>query len=847
MKKPDSPPRLALRLLEIFSGWEDDYGAAGDFEEFYRALAQDRGIRKARLACWKQVLAAFPGYIKNIFIWSEAMLKNYFRIAVRNMWKSKGHSFINIAGLAMGMACCLVILFWVRQELGFDRFHERADRLYRVIFSVEKMNFQGSALMAPLADHLQRTFPEIAAATVFSPRSESKISFGLEKGTTAEGSYVGPAFFKMFTFPFLKGAPETAFSAPSSIVITEDLAQKLFGSADPLGKTLKLNDGNRDLTVSGVLRKIPRNSTLRFDYLLAYEIAPSWMKTWDVKSTPIFVRLQDAADPADVGRKIAGVLDVRHPDWHNTLKLQPLTDIHLHELGGSGRILYVYVFSALALVVLLIAFINFMNLSTARAEKRAKEIGIKKVLGSRRSQLIGQFLTESTILAFMALALAAVIVKIALPSLNAMLMDPLEMRLSWSLAAAVLGLTFITGLLAGSYPAFVLSSFEPAAAFKGRRGRSRGASLRKILVVGQLALSTFFIVSVLVLQGQLRFIRNRDLGFDKANVVILDLPGALDANSAALKEALLKNPDVVDASLSSYSLEKWGSSSSPEWPGKQPDQIFDMGIGWVDEDFLRTVGLKMAEGRFFSKDFPGDLGQAWVINEAAVKAMGMVRPLGQKISMSLGEKIEGTVIGVVKDFHTESLQTPVRPFALIYSRRAGQMLIRIRPGNTARTLQAIESQVRKLVPNDPFRFRFLDQSLDRLYQSDQVTGKLVVYTAGLALLISCLGLFGLVSFLAEQRTREIGIRKVMGATTAWVVMFFMKDILKSVLIAGAISTPLSYWMAHEWLRRYAVRISVDPWIFLTAGVFVAAVALLTVSSQSLKAALARPSESLKYE
>jgi putative ABC transport system permease protein len=834
-------------LLDRFSGWEDDYGAAGDFEEFYRLLADEHGVRRARRACWRQALAAFPGYLKNIIIWSDAMLKNYFRIAFRNLWKHKGYSFINIAGLAVGMACCLIILFWVRQERSFDRFHERADRLYRVIFSVEKMNFQGSALMAPLADHLHQNYPEIAAATIFSSMSGSKISFGLGKGTTAEGSFVEPAFFKMFTFPFLKGVAETAFSDPSSIVITEDLAQKIFGSADPVGKTLKLNDGNRDLTVSGVLRKIPRNSTLQFDYLLSYEIAPSRMKTWDVKRTPIFVRLQDAADPADVSRKIAGILDVRHPDWHNTLKLQPLTDIHLHELGGGGRILYIYVFSALALIVLLIAAVNFMNLSTARAEKRAKEIGIKKVLGSSRYQLIGQFLTESMIFSFIALALATVFVKIALPSLNALLMDPLEARLSWLLTAAILGITFLCGLLAGSYPAFLLSSFDPAATFKGRRGRSRGASLRKILVVGQLALSVFFIVSVLVLNGQMRYIRNRDLGFSKTNVVILELPGALDDKSLVLKDALLNNPNVASASLASSSLEEWESSSSPDWLGKQPDQVFDMGIAWVDEDYLPTLGLKMATGRFFSKDFQGDLGQAWVINEAAVKAMGMTNPVGQKISMLLGEKLEGTIVGVVKDFHTESLRAPVRPFALIYSRGAGQMLIRIRPGNAAPILKSIETQVRKIVPNDPFLFRFLDQSLDRLYKADQVTGKLIIYAAGMALLISCLGLFGLVSFLAEQRTKEIGIRKVMGASTAWVVMFFMKDILKSVLIAGLISTPLSYWIAHIWLRRYAFRISVEPWFFMTAGAFVAVIALLTVSLQSLKAALARPAESLKYE
>ena len=847
MKNPASPPRLALRLMELFSGRRNDYGAAGDIEEYYRDIADQHGIRRARRACWKQVLAAFPGYAINVLNWSKSMLKSYFRITLRNLWKYKGSSFINIAGLALGIACCLIIMFWVRQEMSFDRFHANSDRLYRVVFSVEKENYRGWVLMAPLAGYLQQTYPEIAEATVFASIRESKISFGPDKGTTADGSFVDPAFFKMFTLPFLKGAPEAAFSNPSSIVITEELADKLFTGEDPVGKTLKMNDGKRDLTVSGVLRKIPRHSTLQFDYLLSYEIAPLWMKTWDIKSTPVFVRLREGADPADVSGKIAGVVSTRHPDWHNVLGLQPLTEIHLHELSGGGRILYVYVFSALAFVVLLIAAVNFMNLSTARAEKRAKEIGIKKVLGSSRTQLVGQFLTESMILSFIALVLAAVFVKFMLPSLNALLMDPLEVRLSGSFVAAILGITLFTGLVAGSYPAFLLSSFEPAAAFKGRGGRSRGASLRRVLVVGQLALSTIIIAAVLVLNSQMRFIRSRDLGFDKANVVILSLSGALDNNSAVLKEAILNNPDVVSASLASNSLEDWGSSSSPDWAGKRPDQLFDMGIAWVDEDYLRTLGLKMAEGRFFSRDFPSDAGQAWIINEAAVRAMGMANPLGQKISMPLGEKIEGTIVGVVKDYHTESLQTPVRPFVLICSRSASQMLIRIRPGTTAQALKTIESQVRAIVPNDPFVYRFLDQSLDRLYKADQVTGKLIIYAAGLALLISCLGLYGLVSFLAEQRTKEIGLRKVMGASTVRIVMFFMKDTLRSVVIAALISTPLAYGFAERWLRRYAFRISVEPWVFLVAGVVVAAIALLTVSYQSLKAALARPADSLRFE
>ena len=363
--------------------------------------------------------------------------------------------------------------------------------------------------------------------------------------------------------------------------------------------------GSGILIVSGVLGKIPRNSTLQFDYLLSYEIAPAWMKSWDVKTTPVFVRLRDSADPADVGRKIAGVLDARHPDWHNTLKLQPLTEIHLHELGGGGRILYVYVFSALALVVLLIAVINFMNLSTARAEKRAKEIGIKKVLGSRRSQLIGQFLIESTIFAFLALVLAAVFVKIALPRLNALLMAPVEMRLTWPLAVAVLGITLLTGLLAGSYPAFLLSSFAPVTVFKGRRGRSRGASLRKILVVGQLALSAVFIVSVLVLNSQMRYIRNRDLGFDKTNVVMLELQGALSGQSAVLKETLSRKSERRERDASaSHTHGELGKLILPRLAGEAARPDFRHGDRLGGRRLSADLGIEDGRRTVFFQGFP---------------------------------------------------------------------------------------------------------------------------------------------------------------------------------------------------------------------------------------------------
>jgi putative ABC transport system permease protein len=849
---------LGRKILAFFLPAGERESLLGDLDEIEIEIAARRGPMKARMWRRLQILRLTMSSILDSVVWRNTMMKNYWKMTWRNLKKHPGYTAINIAGLAAGLACCLVILIWCRSELSFDRFHADSDRLY-LVFTKWNEGEYGNYLPGPLAAHLKQSFPEIAEASVFSESSNLKVSYGPDKGVFAVSALVEPSFLKMFTFPLLQGDPRTALADPASVVITEGLAERLFGRDDPIGKSLRLDDGRTDMTVTGVLRRIPVHSTLQFDLLIPFMAAPPLMKNWRVNSTPVFVRLRDDASPEDVGRKIAGVITAQNADQKNTLGLQPLKDIRLHNLEGGGRIVNIYIFGAMALVILLIAAVNFMNLATARSEKRAAEIGIKKVLGSSRGQLIQQFLSESVLLTFLSLAIAAVLTKLLLPYIGALLGRPMEMTFSWSLIGAMAVIALFVGLLSGSYPAFLLSGIQPLAAFKGhrraagrktrghRRAQTRGAALRKTLVVVQLALSIFFIVALSVINRQMSFVRAKSLGFDKDNVIVLNLTGDLAQNSRVLKNELLRNPDILAASVSARVLDETNSSSSADWPGKRPDDHVVLGFNRVDGDFLKTLKLEMSAGRFFSPSFPGDAANSVVINETAAKAMGMAQPLGQRITIRMGEKIERTVIGVIKDFHTQSLHLPVEPFALYPTETGPNLNIRINSGNVPKTLRAVEQAVKTIVPNDPFRYRFLDEGLNGLYLSEQTTSKLVVAAAGLAILITCLGLFGLVSYMTEQRTKEIAIRKVMGASAAGIAGLFLKEIVLGVALAAILAAPLSLWAAQKWLQGFSFRISFSPWMILTAGFAVLSIAVLTVLYQTLRAAATNPIEAIHHE
>lgn len=861
-------------MLQQIVSFKDQESLLGDFEEMYHHLAEEKS--KARAIFWYglHIIKLIPVFISNAIIWGLIMLKNYLKITFRNIKRHKGFSLINISGLAIGMACTILILLWIHNELSFDRFHENADQLYQAVYKFEDQDVYGRYLPGPLAALLKDEYPDIIDATSYKPW-EKKISSGVNSffGT---GSYIDSSFFEMFTFPFAKGDPKTAFSEPFSVVITENLAYKFFGHEDPLGKTLTYYAFSQgiDLNVTGVIKNIPQNSHIQFDFLIPYEIGYQWMKTWSNNAVHTYVLLHEESNWQEVSKKISNVLNKHIPNTtvKANLYLFPLKKIHLYALEGGGLITYVYIFFVMALIILFIAWINFMNLSTACSEKRFKEIGIKKVVGSSRMQLIKQFLSEAILLSLLALFLATLIVKLLLPSINAMLGVELNLDYSLVFMLTLFGMALLTGIASGSYPAFFLSSFRPAAILKGqlssmiilkRKGsqkstaRQRGSLLRKVLVVAQFSLSIFFIICVTGIHKQLNYIRNRDLGFDKEHVVVLQATGELKRRSRSIKNELLKHPDIQNVTFSAFILTDWESSVAGrdlDWTGKQTDRDFLIGNNYVDYDYLKTFNVKLAEGRFFSKEFATDASDACVVNEAAVKAMGMNEPIGKKIVWSSGSQNENrrTIVGVIKDFNTQSLHQEIRPFVLmpienIQQVMSNTMCIKLKSDNIPRSLTFIEGKIKEFVPDDPFIYHFLDEKINALYHTEQLTSKLTRYITSLAIFISCLGLFGLASFSVERRTKEIGVRKVLGASVSKIILLLTKDFSKWILLANIIAWPTAWFAINRWLQNFAYRTEIDIWIFVFSTSLAFIIALIIVSYQSIRAALANPVDSLRYE
>jgi len=794
------------------------------------------------------------------------MLGNYLKVAIRNIVRHKSYSLINVAGLAVGLACVIFIFLWVQNQRSYDKFHENADRLCRVAFTTEKEDFHGYYIPGLLAPYLKEHYPEIVEAANYRDYwGEAKIAYG-ETSFMKSGAFVDPSFLEMFSFPFIEGDPKTAFTEPLSVVITQSLAHAIFGDEDPIGQALTLDD-QVGIPITGVIKDIPANSHIQFDFLLSFAVAPDWMKTWDNKTVRGYVLLDGQSTVEQVSAKIIDVYNEHNPgDTKNNLYLQPVTETYLYNVesqnnGEQKIITYVYILSIIAAAILLIACINFMNLSTARSTVRAREIGIRKAVGSSRLQLTGQFLSESIIMSLAALAAAVLIVELLLPSFNNILGVQLKLSYTWGTILPLMAVGIITGLLAGCYPAFLLSSFSATTVLqrpllllptlkRSRLGRSepraRNFSFRKILVVFQFALSIILIVAVMVLGNQLDYIRTVDLGYDQQEIVVLELHGNLTRNVNTVKSELLKNPSIKSISLTLSQQIKWSESCGLDWEGMQPGDAFDTGINRVDYDYIKTFGMEMAAGRFYSEEFPSDYTDALVVNEAAVRAMGITDPIGKTIGIPALER-ESTIIGVVKDFHSESLHKEVRPFALVPSRFFRYMNIRISGDNPQQTLGFIERTIRGIVPDDPFVYSFLNDDLNRLYQAEQRTGEVVRYMTYLAIFISCLGLFGLASFSIERRTREIAVRKIHGASVGRLVKLITSEFVILVGLACIVAWPAAWYVMTRWLNNFAFRTGVTWDIFVLSGGLALAVVIATISIRAIRAALANPVNSLRHE
>lgn len=859
------PPRLAeflLRRILPDGSWETPIG---DFEEFYNSLARERGISKANLWYWAQVCKLIPAKVLNSFYWSVEMFKNYMKVAFRNIARHKSFSLINITGLAVGMACCILIFLWVQDEWSYDQFHDNGENLYIVGTRIKygSRTATSSGTPSALGPALKSEYPEIVNSVRFCNGPHALYFAYEDKKFREEVEAVDPSFLQMFSFPLIFGDPETALDDPHSIVMSEEMAAKYFGMDNPLGQTIRVNN-KYDFTVTGVSKNVPRNSILRFDYLVNIAFLkehwsnPQMLNKWYNLSFTTFVELQDNVSPEVFSTKIADRINKEFPRDDVKPFLWAYTKIYLHGLGtGGGRIIRVRMLSMVALFVLVIACINFMNLTTAKSGMRAKEIGMRKVSGAFKIDIIKQFFGESVLLAFLSLCLGVVLVLLLLPVFSGLTGKVLTLNVSANplLVLGLLGVALITGLLAGSYPALLMSSFQPVKIMRGSTGAGpKKSSLRKILVVFQFVVTIILIIRTVVVYEQLDYMRNKDLGFNRDFLVYVPVSGALREHYDAAKQELLKVPGVSSVSLTSRTPLLFGSSGSNwEWEGKSEDTNPSIRYFCCDYDFTKTFEVEMAHGRFFSEALTkgGSLqsGQV-VINEQLAEIIGKENPVGMRL---LKRGWQATIVGVVKDFNYWPLYRRSGPLIIFHKSYNTNphmyrfIFARVRPENIRQTIAGIKSVYEMFCPEFPFIYRFLEDDYASLYVSEEQTGSVVKYFSVLAILVSCLGLFGLASFLAEQRTKEIGIRKVLGSSVQGIVVLLSKEFAKWVVLANIIAWPIAWLMSKAWLQNFAYRTSIHIWVFLFAGVLAAGIALLTVSFQSIKAASANPVDCLRYE
>lgn len=792
------------------------------------------------------------------------MLKSYLTITLRALRRQKGYAFINIVGLAIGIACCLLIGLYLRDELSFDRFHDHADRIYRVVAERGSGDAtQRSATTSyPIAPHLRADFPEIVAATRVRRTFQPIVRVGEQRAREERFFAVDSTFFDVFSFPLRRGDPRTVLDAPDAVVLTAETAQRYFGDGDPVGRTLVYEAGGPPVafTVTGVLENVPPNSHLQVDFLGRIDHLGGPFGRWQVfVQNYSYVLLAPHTDPTRLEAKLPDFVDryVRADlgagDVFN-LFLQPLPDIHLHstytsEVGPSGRIAYVYLFAVIALLVLLIACANFINLTTARSMRRAREIGVRKAMGAQRRQLVAQFLGESLLLSGMALLVALALVGSLLPIFNAYTGRALDLDLGdGGLLLALVGVTLFVGLVGGAYPAFSLAAFRPVAVLKGTpvTGR-RGAGIRSGLVVFQFVVFIALLVSTGVVFDQMQYVRSKNLGFDSDQVVVLPLGGQTRAEVEALTRAFEAHPSVVRAAASQVvpSMDLWTYSL------RRPSQTEDITTGFyeVDPAFLETYGLRLRAGRGFEAGRASDSTSAFIVNQEAARRLGYTSPeaiLGEPLVFGDGSRT-GTVVGVVEDFNAESLHHPIEPIVFFIDADFNYLSARLRPGDLDGTLAFLERRLAALAPGLPFEYFFVDERFEALHRADARLGQIFGLFAGLAVLIACLGLVGLAAYMAERRTKEVGVRKVLGASVGSVVVLLSKDFARLVLIAFVVAAPVAYVAMGRWLEGFAYRIDLEPGIFLFAGATTLAIALATVSTHALRAATADPVRTLRYE
>jgi putative ABC transport system permease protein len=805
------------------------------------------------------------------------MLKNYLKVTLRNIARNKMYSALNIVGLAIGLACCILILFYVHDELSYDRFHKNAGSIYRVVptFTTSERTMHLSTNAHVQGPMLKDDFPEVLEYVRFTGYRQRVVEYENTSFSEERFVFADESVFNVFSFAMILGNPEEALVNPNTIVITEEMAKKYFGSDDPMGKSLKVNY-DALFTVTGVIKNIPSASHIKPDFIASFStlgLKPSTNINQDLLNQVnyyTYLLLQEGADykeleqkfTDDINRRIGAML--KQLGGSAVLELQPLTKIYLHsdrelESMQMGDVTYVWLFSGIGLFILLLACLNFMNLSTARSANRAKEVGLRKVVGAQKTQLVRQFLGESMILTLISFLFAIFIVLLSMPlfrniSGKDILINSL---LNPSILVGFGGLFLIIGLIGGSYPAFFLSAFKPVEVIQGKLNRGAKSSILRIALVSfQFAVSIVLIIGTFAVNTQMKYVRSKNLGYDKDHVIAIQMrDDETSRKYEAIKEAVQRNPNVINVSASSTSPLGSNDFSAHHAVGKPEDQINMFWSQMVDDQYIDTYKMEIIQGRNFSKDFTADKEQSIIINEAAVKKLGWQDdPTSQKIERFTGtgpnERRAYNVVGVVKDYHFQSLHEEIQPMILYYTSPYGTFSIisvRIRPENVQETITFLETTWKQFDTKYPFEYSFVDDQYDALYRTEVRLGKLFSYFTVLAILIGCLGLFGLTSFTTEQRTREIGIRKVLGATIQGIIYMLVRDFTKWVFLAVLVAWPIGYYVMNNWLKNFAYRANLGVWIFLSSALLALAISLITVSYQSVKAALANPANSIKHE
>jgi len=787
------------------------------------------------------------------------MFRHNLLISYRNFLRFKSSFFINLIGLSTGLACVLLIFIWVNDELKMDQFHEYGDRLYQMMENVD----QGGGVITrestsgPTADALVAEFPEVEMAVTSTMNwSGQSVLTVRDQDLKAKGIYASSSFFKMFSFKFIHGDRNQVLEDKKSIVITASLARRLFGAMDDVVGNMVELEHDKQFQVSGVMEDQPAYSSLRFEYVLSFEgfrEENEWVRNWFNTAPQTHILFKPGTDIEAFNKKIFNLVRTKTEGKanHRSPFVRPYRKAYLHnryengQLVG-GRIEYVKMFSIIAGFILLIACINFMNLSTARASRRLKEVGVKKAIGARKSTLVGQYLSESTLMAFVSLGVALLLVVLMLPKFNDITEKQLTLSFDPAFISVLVGIVLLTGLAAGSYPALYLSRFNPAVVLKGKlTGLVGEAWARKGLVMFQFTLSIILIVSVWVVYKQINFIQTRNLGYDKDNVMIISSEGKVSESAETFLQEVQKIEGVADASSTGHDMTGHnGGTYGIEWEGKDPNDRTEFERVSVNYDFIELMGIEMKEGRTFSKDF-GDEESTIIFNEAGIKFMGMKDPIGKKVKL-WDKDVE--IVGVAKDFNFESFHEVVKPlFFYLNIENSRNMMVRIEKGKEQETIARLERFYKEFNPGFPFAYRFLDEDYQQLYVSERRVATLSKYFAGLAILISCLGLFGLAAFTAERRVKEIGIRKILGSSNSAIVYLLSGEFTKMVVAAIAIALPTSWYLASEWLQGFAFHIDLEWWFFAGSGLVALVIAWLTVGLQTIKAARINPTECLRSE